>query len=204
MSAVTNVVFDIGNVLIRWNPRRLYSELIPDPALREWFLGHVCSDDWNREQDRGRSFADGIAELVAEHPQWAREIRAWDARWHDMVPGAIDGSVHLLETLRAAGVPTWSITNFSNEKYPEALERFPFLTGFEDTVVSAHERLLKPDPAIYRILVERNGLDPAKCLFIDDIAANVLGARTIGMKAVIFTSPDRLAADLVAHGLPVT
>ncbi len=203
MTAVTNVVFDIGNVLLRWDPKLLYSELFPDVAQRDRFLAEVCTDDWNREQDRGRPLAEGVALLVASHPEYASAIRAWDERWHDMVPGAIDGSVRLLRHLRAEGVPTWSITNFSTEKFPEAVARFPFLAGFEDTVVSAHERLLKPDPAIYRVLLDRNGLEAASCLFIDDLADNVAGARSVGMKAVVFTSPEQLAADLAAHGLPV-
>lgn len=203
MTAVGNVVFDIGRVLIQWDPTRLYSEIFPDTAERDRFLAEICSDDWNRELDRGRPFAEGIAECVARHPDFETAIRAWDERWHDMVPGAIDGSVRLLEGLRAADVPTWAITNFSTEKYAEAVARFPFLAGFRDTVVSAHERLLKPDPAIYRVLLDRNGLDPATCLFIDDVPANVEGARAVGMKAVPFTSPERLAADLRDHGLPV-
>ncbi|MBV5263569.1 HAD family hydrolase [Pinisolibacter aquiterrae] len=203
MTAVTNVVFDIGNVLIRWDPKLLYSRLFPDPALRDWFLSEVCSPDWNLEMDRGRSFAEGIAEGIARHPEWATEIRAWDLRWHEMVPGAIEGSVALLEALRAAGVATWAITNFSSEKFAECLERFPFLGGFRDTVVSAHEKLVKPDPAIYRVLLERNRLDPATCLFVDDNPDNVLGARAVGMKAVAFTSPERFADDLATHGLTV-
>jgi 2-haloacid dehalogenase len=203
MTAVTNVVFDIGRVLIQWEPRLLYSQIFPDPVERDRFLAEVCSDGWNRELDRGRPFAEGIADLVARHPRHETAIRAWDERWHEMVPGPVDGTVRLLEDLRRAGVPTWSITNFSAEKYAEAIRRFPFLTGFRDTVVSAHERLLKPDPAIYRVLVDRNRLDPATCLFIDDVEENVAGARSVGMKAVVFTSPEHLAADLAAHGLPV-
>lgn len=201
MSRITTVVFDVGNVLIRWDPLRLYSRLFPDPAKRDWFLETICTEDWNREMDRGRPFAEGIADLVAQHPQWETEIRAWDEHWHEMVPGEIPGTVAILERLRALGVPDYSITNFSREKFAEALERFPFLKGFRDTVVSAHERLLKPDPAIYRVLTERNGLDPTACLFVDDSAANVEGARSVGMSAVVFTSPERFAADLAAHGI---
>lgn len=201
MPAVTNVVFDIGNVLIRWDPKLLYSRLFPDPAQRDRFLAEVCSEAWNRELDRGMSFADGIAELVARHPQWADQIHAWDLRWHEMVPGAVEGSVVILERLRAMGVATWAITNFSTEKYAEAVPRFPFLKGFRDTVVSAHERLLKPDAAIFRVLLDRNHLDPATCLFIDDIPENVAGARRVGMQAVAFTTPERLIEDLAAHGL---
>lgn len=203
MTAVTNVVFDIGNVLIRWDPKLLYSRLIPDTAERDWFLTEVCSSDWNLEMDRGLPFAQSIAERTARHPEWASEIRAWDLHWHEMVPGAIDGTVAILEALREAGVPTWAITNFSTEKFAECLERFPFLRGFRDTVVSAHEKLVKPDPAIYRILLDRNDLDPATCLFVDDNPDNVVGARSVGMKAVAFTSPARFAADLAAHGIAV-
>ena len=201
MPTVTNVVFDVGNVLIRWDPARLYARFFPDPARRAWFLTEICSDTWNREMDRGRPFAEGIAELVARHPEWETEIRAWDEHWHDMVPGAIDGTVAILEDLRARGLATWAITNFSSEKYAEARERFPFLKGFRDTLVSAHEKLLKPDPAIYRLFVERNHLAPETCLFVDDSRANVEGARSIGMKAVVFTSPEAFAADLALHGV---
>lgn len=203
MTAVGNVVFDIGNVLIRWDPALLYATFFPDAERRDWFLREIVSPDWNLEFDRGRSFADGIAEKVARHPQWAREIRAWDERWHEMVPGPIDGTVAILEALREAGIPTYAVTNFSAEKFAEALDRFPFLTGFVDVVVSAHEKLVKPDPAIYRVLLDRNRLDPATCLFVDDVPENVLAARTVGMKAVRFTSPDRFAADLAVHGIEI-
>lgn len=201
MPVVTNVVFDIGNVLIRWDPTLLYSRLLPEPKVRDWFLAEVCSPAWNLEQDRGRSFAEAIAEAIGRHPAWEKEIRAWDECWHEMVPGAIDGTVAILERLRAKGVPVWAITNFSTEKFAEALDRFPFLAGFRDTVVSGAVRLVKPDPAIYRVFIERNGLDPADCLFVDDSPDNVFGARSIGMHAVPFTSPDRFAADLAAHGI---
>ena len=201
MSPVTTLVFDVGNVLIRWEPTRLYRRLFPDPAQCDAFLATICTEDWNREMDRGRPFAEGIAELVGRHPDRASEIRAWDEHWHEMVPGEIAGTVAILARVRARGIPDYAITNFSREKYAEARERFPFLKGFRDTVVSAHERLLKPDPAIYRVLFERNRLDPAACLFIDDTAANVEGARSVGMRAVVFTSPERLIEDLSAHGL---
>ncbi len=203
MSTITNVVFDFGNVLIRWDPKRLYGQFFSDPAKRDWFLEEIVADAWNREMDRGQPFAEGIAERVAAFPEWETEIRAWSDRWHEMVPGAIEGTVAIRATLRARGVPLYAITNFSAEKYAEVIVRFPFLADFVDTVVSAHEKLLKPDPAIYRLLIERNHLDPATCLFIDDVPANVEGARAVGMAAVHFVSPERLALDLAAHGLPV-
>ena len=199
---VTNVVFDIGRVLIQWDPTLLYSRLLPEPGRAAWFLATILPHEWNLELDRGTSFADGIAERVAAHPEWEREIRAWDEHWHDMVPGAIDGTVALLEHLREEGVPTFSITNFSAEKYAEARERFPFLQGFRDTVVSAHEKLVKPDPAIYRVLLDRNGLAPETCLFVDDMPENVEAARALGMKAHRFVTPRAFAEELAAHGLP--
>jgi 2-haloacid dehalogenase len=201
MPAVTTVVFDIGNVLIRWDPELVYARFFPDAERRRWFLAEICAPDWNLEMDRGLPFAEGIAERIARHPEWAAEIRAWDEQWHDMVPGALDGTVAILEKLRAAGVPTYAVTNFSAEKFAECLERFPFLKGFRDVVVSAHEKLVKPDPAIYRVLLARNRLDPATCLFVDDLTENVLAARSVGMTAVRFTSPERFAADLAAHGI---
>jgi 2-haloacid dehalogenase len=200
---ITNVVFDFGNVLLRYDPRLLYSTFFPDPAKRDWFIEEIVADAWNREMDRGRPFAEGIAERVALHPEWETEIRAWDERWHEMVPGLIDETVAIRDRLAARGVPLYAITNFSAEKYAAILDRYPTLGDFLDTVVSAHEKLLKPDPAIYRVLTDRNGLDPASCLFIDDVPANVEGARAIGMRAIHFLSPEQLARDLAAHGVAV-
>jgi 2-haloacid dehalogenase len=199
------VVFDIGNVLIHWNPRNLYRRLIADEAEMEMFLAEVCTDAWNLEMDRGaRSWAEAVAERVALFPQHEALIRAYDERWSDMVPGPIEGSVAILAELDAAGVPLYAITNFSAEKFVLARERFSFLDRFRDTVVSAHEKMLKPDPRIYRILLERNGLDAADTVFVDDSAKNVAGAAAVGMTALHFTDPSALRRDLAAHGLPVS
>lgn len=203
MDKVTTVVFDIGNVLVRWDPRNLYRTLIADEAEMERFLAEVCTNDWNLEQDRGRSFADAVAERVALFPEHEALIRAYDERWEDMVPGAIDGTVDLLHELDAAGVPLYAITNFSSEKFALTWQRFPFLGRFRDTVVSADERLLKPDPAIYRTLLDRNRLAAGETVFIDDSPKNVAGAEAVGMKAIHFVSPDDLRRRLAALGLPV-
>jgi len=117
----TTVVFDVGNVLLRWDPRNLYRKVFADEARRERFLAEVCSPDWNLEQDRGRSFADAVHALLPRHPEWAAEIRAFDARWQEMVTGAIEANVDVLRRLRADGVPVYAITNFSREKYAESL-----------------------------------------------------------------------------------
>lgn len=204
MPAVTNVVFDIGNVLIRWDPRNLYRRLLPDEERMEWFLGNVCTDAWNLEQDRGRTWAEAVAERTALFPDHADLIRAYDTGWHEMVPGAIEGSVALLEELRAAAVPDYAITNFSAEKFAEATMRFPFLARFRDTVVSAREGILKPDPAIYRLLLDRNGLAAGETVFVDDNAKNVAGAAAVGMAAIHFTDPEDLRHRLRDLGLPLT
>ena len=196
-----NVVFDIGNVLVPWEPRALYRKIFATEAEVEWFITHVCNSAWNLEQDRGRSFAEGVAELTARFPEHADAIAAYDLRWHETVLGPIDGTVEILEDLRQRGTPLYAITNFNQDKFRETLERFSFLGAFRDIVVSGDARVLKPDPAIYQVLLERNGLDAASCVFIDDSEKNVRGAEAVGMKAIHFTTPDALRTALVALGV---
>jgi len=198
---VDTVVFDVGNVLIRWDPRHLYRRLIPEEAAMERFLAEVCTEAWNLEQDRGRSWAEAIAERVPLFPQHEALIRAYAENWQEMVPGEVPGTVALLEALRGRGVPLYAITNFSAEKFAEAQARFAFLRGFRDVVVSAHERLVKPDPAIYRVLLDRNGLAAARCLFIDDSEKNVRAAEAAGMQAHHFRDAAGLEAELRRLGL---
>jgi 2-haloacid dehalogenase len=200
---VKAVVFDVGNVLIRWDPTLLYRQLFPDPAEMQWFMENVCTAAWNLELDRGRSYAEAIASLVAEYPLHAHAIRAYDTRWQEMVPGAITENVALLERLRARGVPDYAITNFSREKWADSLVRFPFLGGFRKAFVSGHERVVKPDPKIFRLLLDRQSLDPKDCVFIDDAAANVASAEALGFATVHYDPSVDLAAALGKLGLPV-
>ena len=200
MPKIDTVVFDIGNVLLDWDPRHLYRKLFDDRERMEWFLANICTPAWNIEQDRGRSFAEAIDLLVEHHPQWEREIRAFDERWEETVAGEIAGSIALLHRLKGK-VPLYAITNFSREKYAVALERFAFLKHFDGVVVSAHERLLKPDAAIYRLFLDRYGRRAEHCLFIDDSRKNVDGALAVGMQAVHFRGAAGLAADLARFGL---
>lgn len=194
------LVFDIGGVLLDWDPRYLYRKIFDDPERMEWFLREVCTPAWNLEQDRGRPFADAIAERIALYPDHADAIRAFDERWAETVSEAIQGTVDILAALRLAKIPNYAITNFSAEKFEIACEVFPFLAKFDGIVVSGAERLIKPDPKIYRLLLERYGLKAGDCLFIDDVPKNVEGARAVGMHAVQFTSPAQLATDLRQRG----
>jgi 2-haloacid dehalogenase len=194
------VVFDVGNVLIRWDPRLLYRQFFAEKAKMDWFMQNVCTAAWNLEQDRGRPWAEAVAELVARHPEWEREIRAYDERWHETVPGVIEDSVAVLEELKGKGEKVFAITNFSHEKWTECLIRFPFLQSFDGVIVSAHERLLKPDPAIYRVLLERYGLHAEDCIFVDDSEKNVKGARSVGMQELHFVEPIDLRAELRGLG----
>ncbi len=191
-----NVVFDLGMVLIEWDPRHLYRKVFDDADKMEWFLANVCHPEWNLEQDRGRSFADAVIEAKTRHPDYAAEIEAFHHRWHEMVPGAISGSVDILETLHKKGVPLYAITNWNGDTFRETKLRFPFLNLFRDIVVSGDEGLIKPDAAIFQLLLKRNGLEADTCVFIDDSLKNVKGAEAVGMKGIHFTTPEKLKAAL--------
>jgi 2-haloacid dehalogenase len=187
-----NIVFDLGNVLLKWDPRFLYTQYFNSEEEMEWFLAHVCSNDWNLEQDRGRSFADAVVELTKQFPEHTEAIAAYDTRWHETLPHAIDGTVAIFEELAIRHVPLYAITNWNSEKFRETKLRFPFLNKFRDIVVSGDEKLVKPDADIYNVLLKRNGLKAENCFFIDDSLKNVRGAEAIGMKAHHFISPDGL------------
>ena len=200
---IEGVVFDLGNVLIDWNPRHLYRKVFDDEAEMEWFLTHVCHKDWNLEQDRGRPWDEGIAEATTRHPGRRLEIAAYRERWGEMMGEAIEGTVAILAELKAAEVPLFALTNWSAETFPFALERFEFLRWFRERVVSGEEGLVKPDPAIYRLTAERAGLAPERLAFIDDSEANAKAAGSIGMTGLTFTGAERLRAELKALGLPL-
>ena len=198
----STVVFDIGNVLVRWDMRALFAQLVAPDRL-DWFMEHVCPLAWHGQLDAGLTYAEAIAERAALYPDYAQTIAHYDPRWQETIVGAIDGSVRILEALRAAGLPTYAITNFPAEKFEETCEIYPFLKGFLGVVVSGRERLVKPDPAIFRLFLSRYGLVAEDCVFIDDSPANVASARALGFCAIQFTDPERLAAELRALGLPV-
>jgi len=196
------VVFDLGGVLLEWNPRHLYRKLFAgDDAAMEAFLGSVCTEAWNERQDAGRSFADGVAELLPKYPQHARLIEAFGARFGEMIPGAIEDSVAVLHELKRAGVPVYALTNWSSETFPPQRQRFAFLALFDGIVVSGDEGVIKPDPRIFRILLGRYGIAPGDAVFIDDVPANAAAAATLGIHGIHFRSPALLRAELATLGL---
>jgi 2-haloacid dehalogenase len=195
------IVFDLGGVLIDWDPRHLYRKLFDDEAAMEWFLDQVCHGAWNLEQDRGRNFADAIEEAVDRHPDQRSMIEAYHQRWQEMLRGPIDDSVVILEELKDAGHELHALTNWSAETFPHARERFAFLAHFATILVSGEERLIKPDPRIFGLLLERIDRRPGDCLFIDDNADNIAAAGQLGFDAILFRGPPHLRAELVRRGL---
>ena len=196
----SSIVFDIGNVLIRWEPFALFRHFF-DRAGYERFRDEVDLLEWNRRFDAGLPFADGVRAMVAAHPQHAAALQAFRTRWIETVPDAIEPNVALLLELRERGRPVYAITNFSAETWPLAKRRYPFLHVFRDTVVSGEHGVVKPDPAIFALLCERNGLVPERCLFVDDARENVEGARAFGMKAIHLAPDTDLRRELAAHGV---
>lgn len=198
----TTVIFDFGGVLIDWNPRYLYRKLFGgNDAAMEDFLATVCNSAWNVRQDGGRPIAEATRLLTLAHPHHAALIAAFYARFDEMMPGPIEGTVAILAELRKRGVPLYGLTNFSAETYPIALARFPFIGWLDGVIVSGEHGIVKPDPAIYRLLTDRFGIDPSSAVFIDDVKRNAEGAETIGIKGIHFTGPAALRAELVTLGL---
>jgi 2-haloacid dehalogenase len=196
------VIFDLGGVLIEWDPRHLYRKLFGgDDAAMEEFLAAVCTHEWNRRQDAGRSFAEGARLLKARHPGKAELIDAYRARFDEMMPGPIEGSVAILAELRRRGTPLYALSNFSAETYPSTFARFEFLRWFRGIVISGKVRAIKPEPEIYRALIETYAIDPQRAVFIDDVAVNAEAATAFGIHAIHFTTPDALRAELVELGL---
>lgn len=197
----SSVIFDVGHVLYDWDPRVLYRRLIPDDEALDVFLSDICTREWHFQHDRGRDFADTSAELIARFPEHAALIAAWGPRFSEQIPGPMPGMPALVGDLDSAGVPLFAITNFSHEFFPPFRHRERALFDrFRDIVVSGEERLMKPDAAIYRLSLDRFGIDAADAVFVDDRQANVDGAAAVGMHALLFTDAERLRADLRALG----
>jgi 2-haloacid dehalogenase len=196
------VVFDVGKVLVEWDPRCLYEKLIPDAADREHFLTRVATLDWHFQHDAGRPFAETSAELIAAHPDHRDLILAWGARWLETMPHLVAGMADLVAELAAAGVALYGITNFSGEFWkPFVAREAALFAPFRDIVVSGDEKLTKPDPAIYRLALKRFGLAPGEGLFVDDRLDNIVAGAAEGFVGHHFVDAQTLRTDLVARGL---
>lgn len=193
---IDTVLFDLGGVLVDWNPRHLYRQVFADHQAMETFLAEICSPAWNARQDAGRPWDEAIAELSARHPEHAEYIALYRDRWHEMLGGAMEETVAVLARLRAEGLRLYALTNWSHETFPMARERYEFLSWFEGILVSGEEKLIKPDPAIFALTCQRFALVPARTLFIDDSSVNVAAARALGLHALQFHDAARLEADL--------
>jgi HAD superfamily hydrolase (TIGR01549 family) len=199
--APVGVLWDVGNVIVRWDPRTLYSKIFPDPAERDRFLAEVCTPAWNHAFDRGRPMAEGIDELSARHPHHAEAIAAWSARWPEMFSGTIDQTTSAMAALHERGAPMFGLTNMSHEKSAEVLAMHPAFGLMADIVISGVEKLAKPEPEIFALACRRAGLAPDALLFVDDLPANIEAARALGFHVHLFDDPDALAPALARHGL---
>jgi 2-haloacid dehalogenase len=198
----TTVVFDLGGVLVDWDPRHLYRQLFDDLDEMESFLAEVTTAEWNGHQDAGRPWTEAIEILIAEHPERRELIEAFHRRWPEMLAGEIPGTVDVLAELRAAEGPRLlALSNWSAEMFPFALERFDFLGWFEGIVISGDVRVNKPDRRIFEHLVERFGIEPEAAVFVDDSTANVAAATGLGFQAIRFTGATALRLALVQLGL---
>jgi 2-haloacid dehalogenase len=201
--AIEAMIFDFGNVLIGWDPENLYRKLIADPAERRHFLEEVCNHDWNRQQDLGRGFAEAIAERVTLFPHHEENIRAWHGRFREMLTGPVAEGHAILDRLVAADFPCYGLTNWSGETYRMAQDLMPFVRHMEYTAVSGDLKMGKPEPEIFRHLLEVIGKPAAATAFIDDSPKNIDAAKKLGINAVLFKNDGSATEELRRLGLPV-
>jgi FMN phosphatase YigB (HAD superfamily) len=195
------VLWDVGNVIVRWDPRALYSKIFSDPVERDWFLEHVCTMGWHLAHDAGVSFADNRVELIAQYPHYEAQITAWGDRFMETISGTIPATEAAIATLHRAGVPQFALTNMSENTWNDLQGRSPAFGLLSGAVVSAAEKLVKPDPAIYRLACERFGYAPHEFLFIDDSAKNIQAAEDLGFATHHFSDAAALTPALRGYGL---
>jgi len=198
---VNYIIFDLGGVLVDWDPEYLYKKLFTDQKEMRHFLSHICTPDWNEQQDAGRRLLEATDILVEEHPHYETEIRAFYGRWAEMLGGPIQGTVEILQTLINKKIPVFALTNWSAETYPIAHSQYDFLQWFEDIIVSGHEGIRKPFAEIYQLAGKRFGVKPKETLFIDDNLRNIKGAQAVGFQTIHFKNPTALKKELIHLGI---
>lgn len=192
-----NLVFDFGAVLVDWDPHRLYDRYFGSREKATWFLKHICTSEWNVQMDAGKPFREGVAELSALHPEYAKEIDMYFTRWIEMMGEEIEGMYDLLREYKAKGHRLYGLTNWSAETFCQVRDVYPIFKLMDGIVVSGEEHCIKPSPKIYQILLDRYRLNPADCVFIDDRQDNVDGARAVGMQGILFTDAQSLRRTLL-------
>jgi 2-haloacid dehalogenase len=201
---VSAVIWDLGGVLIDWNPEYLYSRIFRSEYAMKYFLTKICTPDWNEEQDGGRSFQEGTELLIRQFPEYTKEIQAFYGRWREMLGGEIRTSVLILDNMKRNGnIPLYALTNWSAESFPIALELYDFLHWFDGILVSGAEGIKKPDPAIYELILTRYQLDRSTVLFIDDNLRNIKAARASGIESIHYTDTESLMQSLIEYGVVV-
>ena len=202
--SIDTIIFDLGGVLIDWNPRYVYRKIFKTEQEIEWFLENVTTPDWNENQDAGYPLHKATEELVGKHPEWEPEIKAYYGRWLEMLGGQIHETVEVLQQLKHTGkYRLYALTNWSAETFPHALERFEFFKLFEGVVVSGEEKMRKPSAEFYKIILDRYRLDPSTTVFIDDSLRNVKGAEATGITGIHFHNPSQLKEELRRLGIEI-
>lgn len=197
------IIFDLGGVLIDWNPNYVFDKVFDgDEEKKKYFFENICTSDWNEMQDAGRSLKEATETLVAKHPGWKEHIEAYYGRWKEMLGGPIHDTVEIFRQLKESNqYKLYALTNWSAELFPIALERYEFLHWFDGRVVSGEEKMRKPFPEFYQLILNRFGLTPEETLFIDDNLRNIKAAEEIGLRCIVFQSPEQLKKELVAQGI---
>jgi len=202
--SIDTIIFDLGGVLIDWNPRYVYRKIFKTEEEVEWFLENVTTTEWNENQDAGYPLHKATNELIAKHPKWEPEIKAYYGRWLEMLGDQIHETVEILQQLKQTGkYKLYALTNWSAETFPHALDRFGFFKIFEGVVVSGEEKMKKPSSEFYKIIIDRYHLDPSTTIFIDDSLRNVKGAETIGITGIHFHNPSQLKGELQTLGVEI-
>jgi 2-haloacid dehalogenase len=191
------IIFDFGGVLLDWDPRYLYRRFFPDqPKAMDQFLFEINFYEWNAQQDKGRTFAEGIAELSLQFPQHAHLIQTYFDYWEESIRGPISGSIEILQGLKQKGYPLYGLSNWSAETYPRARVKYPFFELFDEVILSGAVKLNKPDPAIFKLLLDKVGHTASECILIDDSEHNINAAKKLGFVTIHFTSPQQLQTEL--------
>lgn len=204
MTAINTIIFDLGNVLVDWSPLHVFGDYFDSEEKRDYFLGNICTADWNERQDEGRSIVEATQELVAMYPDWEQPIRDFYGRWTEMLKGPIHGSVEIFRQLKESGkYKLYALTNWQAGLFDIALVRYNFLHWFDGRVVSGEEKTRKPFPEFYQRLLDRYQVDPSGALFIDDSMRNVKAAEKLGIRSIHFQSPNQLKEELNKAGVVV-